>query len=112
MTNDNAEQQAIQLFQRNLIAHMQSNINNILPMLGKDISENATEKVKQILSRCSRSAIVRCFEILNNEEIIYWSKIYQEITSKKFMDIDNKLKPVMVSSIDRTVDEIMKIITE
>jgi hypothetical protein len=111
MSLDNVEQQVIQAFQHVLMAQLQSNIDRVLPLMGDTVSTIHKDKIQNILLRSSRAAIARSFEVLSNEEIIHWSKLYQQLSSPEFKAIDNKLRPIMASSINNTVDQIMNVIT-
>jgi len=112
MSLENAEQQIVQSFQRALMTQLESNINQILPLLGPEVNSVNKEQIHNILVRSSRAAIARSFEVLSNEQILYWSKLYQELYSEQFKAIDAKLRPIMNSSIDNTVDQIMKVLTK
>lgn len=111
MSLENTEQQVIQAFQRVIMSQLENNINQVLPLLGPEVNSANKEQIHNILVRSSRAAIARSFEVLSNEEIIYWSKLYQELLSAQFKTIDSKLRPIMASSINHTVDQIMKVLT-
>jgi stress response protein SCP2 len=108
------EQDVIKLFQQILIAEIKQNVEKVMKMMNYSdaFSEKQNSKMQSIMESTMKTLIVRYFEVLSNEEIILWCKVYREMNSPKFKAISEKIQPITLSLIEKATEKMFVVVQE
>lgn len=103
------EQDVIKLFQHVLLAEIKQNVEKVMKMMDYEgtFSKKQNIKMQSVMESTLKTMIVRYFEVLSNEEIILWCKVYREMNSPKFKAISEKIQPITISLLEKATEKMI-----
>lgn len=119
MNKDQEEALKIQEFQEQIINDYTKNIKDNLNLVklmvpgfnaNENIDQDKWDKIETILKTGFRPHISRCFELLSNEDILFWMTVYNLTKDPRYISINQKLTPVFTNAVERYTQKIMDVI--